>query len=110
MTFVTLLVFCICFSVGMIFLLEAKKRSGPYQKFFIPCFVAVIWIAIILPFLVAIPLTGILIENGTAKYADYLKVSFVGSAVIFIGAVTTFAILVNVFLQKVAVSTILDVF
>jgi len=93
------MIISILFSIFVGATIEVKKRSGPYHKFFVPSFVSLCWIIILLPFIVIIPLVSAVLENDSDNYKVFVKGSLVGSAFLLMFGVTLFAIIVNVIFQ-----------
>lgn len=81
-------------------LIELKKRSGPYHKFFVPAFVGLCWLFVIIPFFVAIPLVSIVFVTDDDSFELLVKGSLTGSAFLLMIGVTALAIVINVFFQK----------
>jgi len=87
-------------SLFIIGLVEIKKRSGPFHKFFIPAFVGICWIFVVFPFIVLIPLLAIIFNRDDSKFEYLIKGSLTGSAFLLMIGVTVLAIVVNVLFQK----------
>lgn len=87
-------------SLFIIGLIEIKKRSGPFHKFFIPAFVGICWIFVVFPFIVLIPLLAIIFNQDNSKFESLIKGSLTGSAFLLMIGVTVLAIVINVFFQK----------
>lgn len=81
-------------------LIELKKRSGPYHKFFVPAFIGLCWLFVVLPFFVAIPLITIVFATDDSTFELLVKGSLTGSAFLLMIGVTALAIVINVFFQK----------
>jgi len=88
------------FSIFLAVMIEVKKRSGPYHKFFIPSFISLCWIFVVIPFVVCIPLLAILFNHDAEKFVSLIKGSLTGLAFLLMIGVTILAIVVNVFFQK----------
>jgi len=87
-------------SLFIIGLVEIKKRSGPFHKFFIPAFVGICWIFVVFPFVVLIPLLAIIFNQDKNKFESLIKGTLTGSAFLLMIGVTVLAIVINVFFQK----------
>ena len=72
---------------------------GPHHKFYVPALTSFLWVYIVIPYLVAIPLVSAVIDHDSDDYETFVKVAFTAAAGLFMLAVSTFAIIINVFLQ-----------
>lgn len=82
-------------------LVEIKKRVGPYHKFIIPLVVSTLWVMVIIPYVVAIPLISALLDNTSEEYATFVKYAIAVTGLFVVITTTTFAVIVNTFLQRV---------
>jgi hypothetical protein len=91
----------ILLSVIVALLLEFKKRSGPFHKFFVPLIVSVCWLFFIMPYLVLFPIVSAVIQGETTEYEMFLKILIMASAFCFLLLNTSLAIVLNIILQKI---------
>lgn len=82
-------------------LLEFKKRTGPFHKFFVPAIVSICWLFFIMPYLVLFPIVSAVIQGETDTYELFLKILVMASAFCFLLLNTSLAIIFNVILQKI---------
>jgi len=93
------MIICIFYSLFVAGIIEVKKRSGPFHKFFVPSFISLFWIIVILPFVVIIPLVAAVLVTYSDDFKTFVKLSLVSSAFLLMFGVTSFAILFNVIFQ-----------
>jgi hypothetical protein len=94
-----ILIGSVIFSILSILIIELKKRLGPFAKFFVPALISFIWLLIIDPYLVVIPLIASVLTNTSSAYGTFVEFAFAGTALLVIATVTFFAILINIFLE-----------
>lgn len=82
-------------------LLEFKKRSGPFHKFFVPLIVSVCWLFFIMPYLVLFPIVSAVMNGESSEYESFLKILVMASAFCFVLLNTSLAIVLNIILQKI---------
>jgi ABC-type anion transport system duplicated permease subunit len=89
------------FSIIVGLILEFKKRTGPFNKFFVPIVVTVCWCFFIIPYLVLFPIISAVIPGETDDYELFLKLLIIISALCFMLLNTSIAIILNIILQKI---------
>lgn len=95
------MVLSILFSIIIGLILEFKKRTGPFNKFFVPIVVTVCWLFFIMPYLVLFPIISAVIAGETDDYELFLKILILASALCFMLLNTSIAIILNIILQKI---------
>jgi len=98
---VLIMIVCIFFSLFVAGIIELKKRSGPFHKFFVPSFISLFWVIVILPFVVIIPMVAAILVTYSDDFKVFVKLSLLGSAFLLMFGVTSFAILFNIIFQKI---------
>ena len=78
---------------------EVKIKVGPYHKFFVPAITSAIWIFIIIPYAVVIPILISALDSTSSGFKLFVRLSMMIGAVILMLLVSTFAIILNVLLQ-----------
>lgn len=95
------MILSILFSVIVGLVLEFKKRTGPFHKFFVPMIVTICWLFFIIPYLVMFPIVAAVIPGETEEYKIFLKTLILVSAFCFMLLNTSIAIILNIILQKI---------
>lgn len=95
------MILSILFSIIVGLVLEFKKRTGPFHKFFVPVIVTICWLFFIMPYLVLFPIVSAVMPGETYDYEMFLKILILASAFCFMLLNTSIAIILNIILQKI---------